>query len=111
MKLAHKVTAAVVIATLTLASAASPSFAYSKSYCQNYAKNVADHEANPGNVVLGTAAGALGGFVLGSIIGGRHGGGVGALAGGAGGLAVSGIHTSKKWHRTYDQAYAYCRNR
>lgn len=109
MNFARKMTAGVMIAALALGSAATPSLAHGPSYCRAYAKDYANHRVGPGEMVVGTAGGAIGGLVLGSIIGGRHAARNGAIIGAVGGAAVTGIDTSKRWHRAYDRAYAACR--
>lgn len=114
MTYARKLMTAALIGTMTMGSIAIPAQShsgYSKAYCRDYAKRVANDRAHPAGVLAGTAVGAGMGFILGRIIGGKRGGAVGAIGGGVGGAALTGIHTSKKWHRTYDQAYAYCRSR
>ncbi len=112
MTLTRKLLAATLSTALALGTFATPSYArYSVSYCKAYARDVANHKAPAAGVLVGTAAGAVGGLILGKIIGGKNSGAIGAIAGGTLGAAGSGIATSKKWHRTYDKAYAYCRSR
>ena len=124
MTLSRKLTAAALSASLALASFTAPALShkakakydqggrYSQSYCERYARKVAKKRAPAGGVIAGTAVGAGMGFILGRIIGGNNrSGAVGAVAGGAGGMALTGIHTSKKYQRTYREAYNYCRSR
>ena len=111
MRFARTLTAVTLVASLGMIAVASPGYAYSSRYCRDYAHRVANHEANGGNVLLGTGIGALGGLAVGSIIGGSHAGAIGAFAGGATGLAISGSKANKKWHRSYNRAYDYCINR
>jgi hypothetical protein len=100
---------AAALAVIVAISGASPSFALSKGYCRAYARDVANHRANVGNVLLGTAVGAGLGALGGAIVGGHHAVGTGALIGGGAGTVVGGVRTNDKWHRVYDRAYADCR--
>ena len=83
--------------------------AKSKAYCREWAQDVADRNANAGDVVAGAVIGAIGGAVLGGVIDGRDGLATGALIGGAGGAVVTGATTGDRWNRIYRRAYAECR--
>ncbi len=124
MTFSRKLTAAALSASLALASFSVPALShkskthydqqgrYSKAYCERYAKGVAKKKASAGGVIAGTAVGAGLGFIVGRLIGGNtRSGGVGAVAGGVGGMALTGIATSKKYQKEYKRAYAYCRSR
>jgi uncharacterized membrane protein len=105
-----KLISASLITLMALAAVATPSEARSRSYCQAYARDVANHRAGAPQVLGGAAAGAIGGAVLGAIIGGHHAVRNGAIIGGIGGTVVGGVNANGKWRRTYDRAYAQCRS-
>ena len=96
-----------VIALLPVESI--PAEAKSKSYCREWARDVADKRANGGDVVAGAVIGAIGGALIGGAIDGGSGAGKGALIGGAGGAVVTGATTNDRWERIYRRAYADCR--
>lgn len=97
-----------VIAILA-AAVPGPAEAKSKSYCKEWAREVADRHANGGDVVAGAVIGALGGALLGGAIDGRDGAGRGALIGGAGGAVLTGVTANDRWQNVYRRAYAECR--
>ncbi len=103
--------ASLFLPLLALIAPLSPdvAMAKSKAYCREWAQDVADRNANAGDVVAGAVIGAIGGAVLGGVIDGRDGLGTGALIGGAGGAVVTGATTGDRWERVYRRAYAECR--
>jgi uncharacterized protein YcfJ len=94
---------------LAVSAMTAPGFALGKQYCRDYATRVAGRKANAGDVLAGTAMGVIGGALLGAAIDGGKGARTGALLGGAGGTVAGGIHTSDRWRRIYNRAYADCR--
>jgi integral membrane sensor domain MASE1 len=84
--------------------------AASKAYCRTYAKKQANRRTRGGDVLAGAAIGAGLGALTGAIIGGKHSVGRGAIIGGVGGTVVGGVSTNDKWHRRYNNAYAFCRS-
>src|SRR5260221_7639311 len=104
-----KLVATGLSAMLALAGTVTSGEAHSVGYCKNYARNAADHYANPGTVVAGTILGAATGALLGAAIGGHNSVGKGALIGGVGGTVAGGVYTGDKWHHVYNNAYADCR--
>ncbi|SPJ13697.1 conserved membrane hypothetical protein [Syntrophobacter sp. SbD2] len=87
------------------------SFARSADDCDLYARDYADHNANPGGNALG---GALGGAATGALLGGIFGGGRGAGTGAAIGVGVGalggGAASANDWSYLYDRAYQRCMN-
>ncbi len=87
------------------------SFARSADYCDLYARDYADHNANPGGNVLGSAlGGAATGALVGGIIGGGRGAGTGAAIGGGLGALGGGAASANDWSYLYDRAYRKCMN-
>jgi hypothetical protein len=85
------------------------SFARSADYCDSYARDYADYNANPGDNVLGSAlGGAATGALLGGIIGGGRGAGTGAAIGGGLGALGGGAASANDWSYLYDRAYHRC---
>jgi hypothetical protein len=108
-KLSAKLVATGLTGMLALGAIVTSADAHGVSYCKNYARNTADHYANPGTVVAGTILGAATGALFGAAVGGHHAVGTGALIGGVGGTVAGGVYTGDKWHRVYNRAYADCR--
>lgn len=106
-----KLASCLFIALFATLAAAGPeaALAGSKSYCRNWAQDVANRNANAADVVVGTTLGALGGAVIGAALGGHASVGSGALIGGAGGAVVTGVTTNERWQQIYRRAYAECR--
>lgn len=107
-------TVATMLAGLVAISsfgAVAPSFAASRAQCDAYARNVANHRANSGNVLAGTVLGAGAGALLGAAIGGGKTGAVvvGGVMGGAGGTIIAGSAQQNKWQRVYNRAFWNCR--
>jgi len=85
------------------------SFARSSADCDIYARDYADHNANPGDNVLGSAlGGAATGALLGGIIGGGRGAGTGAAIGGGLGALGGGAASANDWSYLYNRAYHRC---
>lgn len=107
-------TIATVLAGLVAVSSLPvlPASAAPRAYCDSYARRVANHKANGGNVVAGTVLGAGAGALLGAALGhGRTGAVVvGSVVGGASGTILAGSAQQGKWRRNYDRAFWYCRN-
>ena len=91
--------------------AVTPSFAASRGACDAYARRVANHKANGGNVVAGTIFGAGAGAILGAALGNGRAGAVatGAIIGGGAGTVMAGSANERKWRRVYMRAFADCR--
>ncbi len=103
-------TAIVLVgAASALGLVAAPAEARSKAYCRAYAEDYANDRVDAGDVLEGTALGAMAGAIIGLGIDGKEGAGKGALIGGAGGTVLGGAHANKKWRRAYRDAYAECR--
>ncbi len=100
---------AALIATSGLAI--TPSLAAGPRACDAYARRVANHRANEGNVVAGAVVGAGVGAILGAALGNGRAGSVavGAVMGGAGGTIIAGSANQGKWRRVYNAAYRDCR--
>lgn len=104
-------TIATTLATLVAVSAFSiPAFAAGPRYCDGYARREANHRANGGDVLVGTALGAGAGALLGAVVGGGRAVGTGAIIGGVSGTAIGSANTSAKWRRVYDRAFWDCRH-
>lgn len=98
------------ISALALAAVSpEPAEAKDKAFCREWAHEVADRNANAGDVVAGAVIGAIGGAILGGAIDGHDGAGRGALIGGAGGAVLTGATTADHWDKVYRRAYADCR--
>jgi uncharacterized protein YcfJ len=85
-----------------------PAMAQGRAYCDGYARDVADHNANAGDVLAGTIGGALTGALIGGAIGHGKGAGQGAIIGGVGGTVLGAGGAQAKWHDIYDRAYYDC---
>ncbi|MFT3986162.1 YMGG-like glycine zipper-containing protein [Aestuariivirga sp.] len=103
-----KIIVLALAASVSFAAAAAPALANDPYYCDNYARKKANHAANGGNVLAGTAIGAGAGALVGAIVGGHHSVGKGAIIGGVGGTVVGGVKTDQKWKKKYNNAYAQC---
>jgi uncharacterized protein YcfJ len=103
-----KIYAGVFVTVAVLASFAAEAQAGRRSYCDAYARDVANSRVSGGDVLAGTIGGALGGAFLGAIIDGKEGAGKGAIIGGIGGTVVGAAGADSKWHRVYRKALADC---
>lgn len=101
--------AATLILPVLALLAAQPAEARSKSYCRDWAHDVADRNTGPADVVVGTTLGALGGSLIGAAADGQSGSGEAALTGAGGGAVLTGVTTSDRWQQVYRRAYAECR--
>jgi len=108
-KFSAKLVATSLSGILVLAATVTSADAHSVGYCKSFARNAADHYANPGTVVAGTILGAATGALIGAAVGGHNSVGKGALIGGVGGTVAGGVYTGDTWHRVYNHAYADCR--
>ena len=108
-KFAVKSLSTLVAAMIAVSGMAVPGMAGGRQACDAYARHVANHRANGGNVLMGTLLGIGAGALVGSIVGGHHAVQNGMILGGVGGTVAGGISTSDKWHRVYQRAYAECR--
>lgn len=106
-----KTVAATLAALVVAAGVATPSFAAGPRYCDAYARRVANHRANDGNVAAGALLGAGAGAILGAALGNGRAGAVaaGAVIGGGSGAVIAGGANNGKWRRNYDRAFWYCR--
>ncbi|CAN5557201.1 hypothetical protein BH10PSE7_BH10PSE7_41880 [soil metagenome] len=103
-----KLAVAGLAAALAAASFVTPAAAQSRGYCDRYARDVADDNANAGDVLAGTIGGALTGALIGGAIGHGKGAGQGAIIGGVGGTVLGGAGAQAKWRNIYDRAYFDC---
>jgi len=97
------------VIALSATAALQPVQARSKAFCRDWAHDVADRQANAGDVVVGTALGAVGGALIGAAVDGQQGAGKGAIIGAGSGAVLTGVATSEHWQRVYRRAYAECR--
>jgi hypothetical protein len=86
-------------------------FARSAAYCDDYARDAADHYGGGGRDVVGGAiGGAATGAILGGIIGGGRGAGTGAAIGGGVGALGGTAQAADDWNRVYNRSYNRCMN-
>ena len=105
-----KILATAVLAVLTSGTIATESSAAGKHYCQEVARDYANHKAGAPQVVTGLVGGAVAGGVIGALIGGHHAVRTGIIAGGVTGGVLGGAHASSKWDKYYWRAYDKCRS-
>ena len=105
-----KIIATTLAALVAVSSFPIPSFAAPRGYCDAYARRVANHSANGGNVLAGTVLGVGAGALLGAAFGGLIAVGNGMIIGGVGGTVAGGVATDARWHRKYDRAFWDCRH-
>ena len=105
-----KILATAVLAVLTSGTIATESSAAGKHYCQEVARDYANHKAGAPQVVTGLVGGAVAGGVIGALIGGKHAVRTGALIGGASGAVVGAGHANRKWDKYYWRKYNECRS-
>jgi hypothetical protein len=99
---------AVVSAGVFLAGAGT-GFARSAAYCDDYARDAADHYGGGGRDVVGGAiGGAATGAILGGIIGGGRGAGTGAAIGGGVGALGGSAQAADDWNRVYNRSFNRC---
>lgn len=112
MSFASKTIAASLAGLVAVSAFSIPSFAAGPRYCDAYARRVANHRANNGNVAAGAILGAGAGAILGAALGNGRAGAVaaGAVIGGGSGAVIAGSSNTGKWRRNYDRAFWYCRN-
>jgi hypothetical protein len=85
------------------------SFARSAAYCDDYARDSADHySGGGGDVVGGALGGAAAGALLGGIVGGGRGAGTGAAIGGGVGALGGSAQAANDWNSVYNRAYNRC---
>lgn len=105
-----KIFAAALVAVMATGTIATESNAAGKRYCQDVARDYANHKAGAPQVVGGLVGGAVAGGVIGALIGGKHAVRTGALIGGASGAVVGAGHANKKWDKYYWRKYNECRS-
>jgi uncharacterized protein YcfJ len=103
-----KICAGLLVTAAVMASFVSEAQAGRRSYCDAYARDVANSRVSGGDVLAGTIGGALGGAFVGAIIDGKEGAGKGAIIGGVGGTVMGAAGADSKWHRVYRKAFADC---
>jgi hypothetical protein len=97
-----------LLPAVLLAGLADSAQAGRQSYCDAYARDVANARVSGGEILAGTIGGAVTGAFLGAVIDGKEGAGKGAIIGGAGGTVIGAVSADGKWHRVYRLAYADC---
>ena len=105
-----KILATALLAIMASGTLATESYAASKRYCREYARDVADRRTGAQQVIGGAVGGAVAGGLLGAVIGGKHAVRTGLIAGGITGGVLGGAHANKKWDRVYWRAYEDCRD-
>lgn len=101
---------AIVAAMTALQFQASPTFAQSSRFCENYAHDYARRRSG-GGVVGRTAMGAGAGGIVGGIANGRRGAGRGAAIGAGAGLVMGASQRSNNFDFYYRQAFRRCMGR
>lgn len=102
--------ALILLPALTLLAMAGlqPADARSKSFCRDWAQDVADRTSNGEDGEADASMGVPGGASLGETAEGRNGAGRDALAG-DGGAVLTGVSTNDRWQHIFRRAYAECR--